>query len=282
MLTSGPGLDTATAVTVAMPTSILTANGKDFQADQREPVARSRQSIADLAKATEQINRDRAELAAKPMPRGSALMELFRVKHPETVLTEDEQKKAGRALRCTGCDAVVMPSCGCTNAPFVRAGPQFFANQPELLKQLKPVKPNGHDVTEAAADVTKVADATNVTPEGDEFRPMTAAERMRRMRSKRAAEQTGGGGLIDELFPKDSPACDIDWEAQEPGADAKQHARAARWQLLEAERLAVEFAMLREGVRPGDIKKDRHVKAVRKVARHWTELAEKLERMRRP
>lgn len=253
-----------------MPVPNLAANRQDFQA--RDPVASARQSIVELDQALGPLDEYRAELNAKPKPHhATALMEAIRAKHPEAYLTEEELELAGRAWRCTECSAVhVAPHC-CSGAPLIRAGVRFFAERPHLLKQLNGKSANGHDVTEPTADVTKVTDET------DELRPMTSAERVRKHRAKRAAEQNGGG-LIDELFPKGSPACDVDWEAHDPGGQAGQHRRAFKWQALEGERLAVECALLRDGaqISKGDIK------AARKVARHWLGLATALENQRRP
>jgi hypothetical protein len=91
------------------------------------------------------------------------------------------------------------------------------------------------------------------------------------------AAQPEGSSALDALFPPGSPACDEDFEAHDPDGGSFQHRRAFQWQVLEAERLAVESALLREGakVNKGDLKK------ARSVARHWAELAKKLETKRK-
>jgi len=74
------------------------------------------------------------------------------------------------------------------------------------------------------------------------------------------------------LFPKGSPACDIDWEHDkdfDAEPDDLQRSRAADWQLHEALRLAREFALLRPGTEPTEISKRwrRVIPRVRATAR---------------
>jgi hypothetical protein len=259
-----------------MPVQSFSTNDKAFQADAR---ARARQSITDLDQARGPLDEYRAKLQAKPKPQcATALMEAFRAKHPEAHLTDEELELAGRAWRCTECDEVhLMPRC--CGAPLIRAGVRFFADRPHLLKQFKEVKPNGHDATKNTPDATENGIAVRGRPPTGTA--LTSTERSRKHRAKRTAAAQNGGGLIDELFPKDSPACDIDWEAHEPGADAEQHRRAFKWQKLEAERLAVECALLRDGITSRHIHKS-DIQNTRKIARYWANLAKKLEQLRRP
>lgn len=89
-----------------------------------------------------------------------------------------------------------------------------------------------------------------------------------------------------KLFPKDSPACNIDWEHDtfEGEPELKQRAGAADWQLDEAERLAKEFALLRPGTEPHEItaRRRRVLPRVRAVIRAWRQLLEKLRSTGRP
>jgi hypothetical protein len=86
---------------------------------------------------------------------------------------------------------------------------------------------------------------------------------------------------FDALFPKGSPACDIDWEHDkdfDAEPDDLQRRRAADWQLFEALRLAREFALLRPGTEPVEISKRRRriMPRVREVIREWKQLLAKL------
>jgi hypothetical protein len=85
---------------------------------------------------------------------------------------------------------------------------------------------------------------------------------------------------FDALFPKSSPACDIDWEAEavKPDAGAFQRRVAADWQLREAERLAKDFALLEPGTAAAEITARRHrvLPRVRAVIRAWRQLLAKL------
>jgi hypothetical protein len=87
-----------------------------------------------------------------------------------------------------------------------------------------------------------------------------------------------------ELFPKGSPACDIDWEnhrENDSESDAVMRARAADFQLHEAERLALEFALRRRGTQPIEITAGRLARA-RRVMRAWRELVRELRSRRAP
>lgn len=267
-----------------MPKTILTIKPETSQAgDDAELLTKlrqaSRQSIADLDQAIGPLDAFRSEIARKPKPTLSPLVERLKAKGYSDAEVGDAVAHATDKLRCSQCNAITPAPCDCA-VPYVRTGWRFFADRPELLKQLNGKGTNGHDVTDHHADVTKVPPETK----DEELRPMTSAERVRKHRAKLAAERrNGNGGLIDELFPKDSPACDFDWEhGQDEGeADSFQRARAAKWQLLEAERLAVEFALLRDGTTRAEITKEK-IKSARKIASYWSNLAEQLVARRRP
>ena len=71
------------------------------------------------------------------------------------------------------------------------------------------------------------------------------------------------------LFPKGSPACDMDWE-KDPDFDGEpehlMRARAMDWQLSELLRIAgSDCALLRPGTLSGEIK-DKHLAGLRKAA----------------
>jgi hypothetical protein len=268
-----------------MPNPIL-ANPKDSQAsDDAELLTKirqaARQSIADLDQAIGPLDAFRAEIAAKPKPTLSPLIERLKAKGYSDAEADDALAHATGKLRCSCCNAISAAACDC-GTPYVRAGWRFFAEKPELLKQINGKGANRHDVTKSAPNVTKSTTSAGTLagrkPIGEVA--MSPAERQRRKRAKR----TNGGSMIDQLFPKDSPACDFDWEhGQEEGeSGAFQRARAAKWQLLEAERLAVEFALLRDGTTSAEIKPTVHIKAARKIARHWAKLADQLKARRRP
>jgi hypothetical protein len=268
-----------------MPNLIIT-NPKDSQSSDNADLLTkirqaARQSIADLDQAIGPLDAFRAEIAAKPKPTLSPLVETLKAQGYSDIEADGYGIRATGKLRCSCCNALTTAACDCGTF-YVRAGWRFFADKPELLNEIKDKDTNGHDVTKTHADVTE--NGTPLRGRPPTGKAMTDAERQRRRRAKLAAKRNNGGSMIDELFPKDSPACDFDWEhGQEEGeSGAFQRARAAKWQLLEAERLAVEFALLRDGATGAEIKLTVHVKAARKIARHWAKLADQLKARRRP
>jgi hypothetical protein len=83
---------------------------------------------------------------------------------------------------------------------------------------------------------------------------------------------------MDELFPKDSPACDIDWEnyKEDDEPDSVLYANAAEYQLYEARRMALEFGLLRRGAQPQQIT-ETVLQGVDQVIQAWRELRTKLQ-----
>jgi hypothetical protein len=76
-------------------------------------------------------------------------------------------------------------------------------------------------------------------------------------------------------------ACDIDWEHykdDDSEPDSVMHERAADWQLHEAQRLALEFALLRPGVQPQQITKT-VLQRIDQVIQAWRELRIKLHQI---
>lgn len=258
-----------------MPAPVLSKNPATLQAgDSNDPRSLARKFIAEVDQAIEPLDEYRATLCAKPVPTLHPLME--RLKDNGYSDTETDQVAVGKYIRCSCCNAITHAACECP-APLVRAGLRFFSEHPELLKQINGMSANGGDVTNTPADVTKVTSETD-----QPLVAMTGAERMRRSRAKLAAKSNSS--MVDALFPKGSPACDLDWEHdQEEGEpDSVLRARAAKWQMLEAERLAVEFALLRDGTTTNEIKASVHIAGARKIARHWEQVAEKLQHRHRP
>lgn len=235
----------------------------------------TRRIIAETDRAVPALDKYRAELAAKPLATPSPLMERLKAKGYDDAEADDALADARGKLRCMACDALAHATCECGTS-YVRAGWRFFADRPELLKEIKAKGANGGNATAKPADATKVAPETV-----QELRPMTSTERSRRHRAKSA---DANGTAIDKLFPKGSPACDFDFEhGSEEGDDdggAFMRARAVKWQMLEAERLAVECALLRDGTTSAEVKKV-HIATALKIARHWTKLAEQLRTQRR-
>jgi hypothetical protein len=264
-----------------MPASIFAKKSKAPQATGSNDllVKQVRQSIADLNQIIGPLDAVRAEIAAKPLPALSPLVERLKAKGYSDAQTDDALMAATNKLRCSQCNAITSTACDCGTA-YVRAGWRFFADKPELLKQINKKGANEHAVTENAFAVTKNGIGLRGRPKSGNA--MTSAERVRKHRAKVAAESNDSA--IDKLFPKGSPACDLDWEHdQEEGEpDSALRARAAKWQLLEAERLAVEFALLRDGAQSSEIKATVHIEAARKIARHWAKLAKELQRRYRP
>jgi hypothetical protein len=86
----------------------------------------------------------------------------------------------------------------------------------------------------------------------------------------------GKDGKTRKLPNRIESACDIDWEwhrEDDSESDAVMHARAAEWQLHEAERMALEFALLRAGARPTKTVLQR----IDQVIKAWRELRIKLQ-----
>lgn len=91
----------------------------------------------------------------------------------------------------------------------------------------------------------------------------------------------GKPGLVDQLFPKGSPACGIDWEQDADFDGEPEHmlrARAMEWQLAELFRIGgKECALLRRGTLAGEIK-DKHLARLRKAAETIVETYNELAR----
>jgi hypothetical protein len=266
-----------------MPNPILPNSKRTSHAGDAAKLLTIRQDnqrfIAELDPAIERLNAFRIEISAKPKPTLSPLVDGLKAKGWSEAEAADALAHAADKLRCLQCDAITHAACDCGTA-YSRAGWRFFAEHPELLKQINGKATNGHDVTKSPTDVTKVPPETKA----ESHEPMSSAERVRRHRAKLAAERRNGRGLIDELFPKGSPACDFDFEhGTQDGDDdggAFMRARAVKWQMLEAERLAVECALLRDGTTGAEVKK-LHISTALKVARHWVKLANQLRTQRR-
>jgi hypothetical protein len=280
---------------VAMPSSDISKNGFGSQAadDIRALV---HHSIVDLDQGHGPLEEYKAAITAKPFPAIHPLIQKLDAKierYERGELSDQERIAMANSLADTAMDflwhshrlAQLARRLAGTDFSIGRDPPpkpdraawRFFAEHPELLKQINDKGTNGHDVTKNASDVTENGSPLRGRPPTG--RALTPAERVRKYRAnKQIAAQRNGGGLIDQLFPKDSPACDIDWEQDDGGAFMR--GRAAKWQLLEAERLAVEFALLRDGTTSAEVNKG-HISTALKIARHWVKLADKLRNQRR-
>jgi hypothetical protein len=102
-----------------------------------------------------------------------------------------------------------------------------------------------------------------------------APERLRAAARLLARIAAAGDGVA---VRKPESACDIDWEHykdDDSEPDHVMHARAADWQLHEAERMALEFALLRRGARPDKTALQR----IDQVIQAWRELRIKLHQI---
>jgi hypothetical protein len=102
---------------------------------------------------------------------------------------------------------------------------------------------------------------------------------MAKTRSERADRTPRGGQPTIETKGGNGSACDINWEnhrEDDSESDAIVRARAVDWQLYEAERLALEFALCRPGTQVHEIK-PKFIKKISKVIRAWKKLEKQLK-----
>jgi hypothetical protein len=98
---------------------------------------------------------------------------------------------------------------------------------------------------------------------------------MAKTRSERTDRTPLGG---QPTFGGTGSACDINWEnhrEDDSETDAVMRARAVEWQLHEAERLALEFALCRPGTQPHEIR-PKFIKNIFKISRVWKKLGQQL------